>query len=185
MRIISRLLGLAFAAIAVTSIVGAFVARSMKERIIRRDDPKADEVRLVAIMEPIRFQSRAKSFRGGTVDCWYGGGLIDLRGATLDPAGATLRVRAIFGGAHVAVPESWDVTTRVVGIGGVGGRPPGPRPADAPRLTIQGIVLFGGFGVSSEVSEAEERGLAEAIAHQERRRAGAQPEPEPLAQPMA
>lgn len=35
-----------------------------------------------------------------------------------------LQVRAIFGGAQIVVPETWRVSTRVVGLGGIGdGRP--------------------------------------------------------------
>ena len=78
----------------------------------------------MAIFEPIAFESHATRFRGGQVELWYGGGIIDLRNATLDPAGATLRVRTVFGGSQLLVPEDWQVTTRVVGIGGAGdGRP--------------------------------------------------------------
>ena len=67
-----------------------------------------------------RFRRTATSFRGGTLDCWYGGGTIDLRGATLAPNGARLDVRAIFGGAQIVVPEAWHVSTRINGLGGAG-----------------------------------------------------------------
>jgi hypothetical protein len=49
------------------------------------------------------FHSTATAFRGGTLDCWYGGGIVDLRDATLDPAGAHLEVKAVFGGAQILV----------------------------------------------------------------------------------
>ena len=109
----------------VVSMVGAAVtALSLKRRFIPEASPDADEVRLAAIFEPISFESRASSFRGGEIELWYGGGIIDLRGATLAPEGATLRIRAVFGGAQLLVPEIWRVTTRVMGIGGAGdGRP--------------------------------------------------------------
>ena len=65
--------------------------------------------------------SRATSFRGGSLLCWFGGGTVDLRGATLDPAGARLTIRAIFGGGLLVVPDDWQVDLKVIGImGGVG-----------------------------------------------------------------
>ena len=154
MSAIGRVLGLLIASIAGAAIAGAFAARAAKDRIVRRDDPDADEVAVVAIFEPLEFRSRAESFRGGTLECWYGGGVFDLREATLDPAGATLRVKAIFGGGQILVPEDWHVDARVVGIGGIGdSRSKFDRAVTAPRLTIEGLAVFGGFGISSELPE--------------------------------
>jgi hypothetical protein len=170
MKIVGRLTRWFWNGLILTGILGTIAAVVAKQRIVRIEEPEADEVRLAAIFEPISFRSTAKSFRGGTVDCWYGGGVIDLRGVTLDPAGARLEVRAIFGGGQIVVPETWHVTSKVVGIGGLGdGRPAIERPADAPHLTIEGLAIFGGFGVSSEISEGELRGLDQAVAA---RRAG-------------
>jgi len=45
------------------------------------------------------------------------GGTLDLRDATLDPAGATLRASALFGGGNLIVPEGvamfggWGITS--------------------------------------------------------------------------
>jgi iron-sulfur cluster assembly accessory protein len=75
----------------------------------------------------------------------------NLRGATLDPAGAHLTIRAIFGGGLLVVPDDWQVDLRVIGImGGVGdGRDARGRQADGPRLVVDGFALFGGFGITS------------------------------------
>jgi len=158
MRIIGRLITLVIGLFAVTAAVAAVAARGMRERIVRRDDPGADEVTLAAIFEPLQFRSTAQHFRGGTVECWFGGGILDLREATLDPAGATLRVRAVFGGGQIVVPDDWQVETRVVGFGGITDtRPRIDRSPTAPRLVIEGVVLFGGFGISSMVPEDAEQ----------------------------
>jgi len=158
------------------SAAGAVAARAAKQRIDVVDDPDADEIRLAAIFEPVSFRSTASSFRGGTIDCWYGGGVIDLRGVKLDPDGARLEVRAIFGGAQILIPETWAITTKVVGIGGVGdGRPRTERRPDAPNLSIEGVALFGGFGVASEISDEEVRGLDEAVGRFGRRKRPAAP----------
>jgi hypothetical protein len=164
MRIIGRLLSLLLGGLVVSLIVGAVAALRAKRRIVPLAASEADEVRLAAIFEPLSFHSTATAFRGGDLDCWYGGGIIDLRDAVLDPAGAQLRVRAVFGGGQIVVPEAWQVTTRVIGLGGIGdARPSVERAPDAPHLTIEGLAFFGGFGVSSEVPEAQVQGLDEAI----------------------
>jgi hypothetical protein len=158
MRVIGRLIALSIGLLVAAAGAGAVAARAAKERIVRHDDPAADEVAVVAIFEPLAFTSTATGFRGGTLDCWYGGGIFDLREATLDPAGATLRVRAVFGGGQIVVPDGWVVETRVSGLGGIGdARPAIDRAIDAPRLLIEGGVLFGGFGVSSSVPEDADR----------------------------
>ncbi|HEY7130664.1 MAG TPA: hypothetical protein VH440_00350 [Candidatus Limnocylindrales bacterium] len=154
MRVLGRLVATLVAGFILTMIVAAIAAVSAKRRLVPLDDPEADDVRLVAIFEPLAFRSTAAGFRGGTVDCWFGGGVIDLRDATLDPAGATLRVRSIFGGAQVVVPDSWRVTIAVTGPGGAGDtRSATDRPAEAPHLTLEGLVAFGGFGISSDLPE--------------------------------
>ena len=57
------------------------------------------------------------------------------------------------------VPASWRVRSKVVGIGGLGdGRPRVEYEAEAPKLTIEGLAIFGGFGVTSELPEAAARG---------------------------
>ena len=115
MRMFARLLALFGVGVVVSAVVGAIVAKRVKEEFVPIDDPEANEIRLAAIFGPFSFKSTAPSFRGGTIDCRFGGGVIDLRGATLDPAGARLDVKAQFGGAQILVPESWRVATRVFG----------------------------------------------------------------------
>jgi hypothetical protein len=165
MGIVRRLIGIAVALLVAAAAAGAIAARAARERLVRRDDPEADEVALVAIFEPLQFRSRAQAFRGGTVDCWYGGGMIDLREATLDPAGATLRVKAIFGGGQIVVPDDWRVETRVTGIGGMGDtRPAIERPVTAPLLRVEGLAVFGGFGVSSTLPEGADAWMQQTAA---------------------
>jgi hypothetical protein len=141
------LLLLGFAAFVVASM--AFAATRRRDPIPQ--DPASDEVDLVASFGPLDFRSTASAFRGGSVTTWFGGGLVDLRDATLDPAGATLRTSSLFGGGSLVVPEAWNVETRVVGIGGVGdARSKADRPADAPTLRLEGVAIFGGWGITSQ-----------------------------------
>jgi len=167
MGFIGRTIGVLVAGTLVASVLAAIAAVVIKGKLPRVDEPDADEVHLVAIFEPLSFTSQAGAFRGGTFDAWYGGGVIDLRDATLDPAGATIHLRTIFGGAQLVVPETWKVTNRAVSIfGGIGdARPATDLAADAPHLTLEGLAVFGGLGITATISEKQMDDLREALAN--------------------
>ena len=139
-----------------------FIVAAMGLALVKRRDavpqaPDADEVDLVATFAPLDYRSTSSAFRGGRVETWFGGGVVDLRQATLDPAGATIEVNALFGGGNLVVPEEWNVETKIAGIGGIGdARPDRERAIDAPTLRVEGLALFGGWGITSE--PADERG---------------------------
>jgi hypothetical protein len=182
MRLIGRFLGAVFTALMVASIAGTIAAILAKQRIVPTTDPQADDVELAGIFGPLAYRSTAANLRGGTIDCWYGGGMVDLRGAKLAPEGAHLKVRACFGGAQLIVPDDWQITSKVIGVGGLGDtRPKKGRPADAPRLTIDGWAVFGGFGVTSELPEEQAKWFketeAKAIASWKDSETVAHPEP--------
>ena len=132
-----------------------FILAAMGLAFVKRRDavpqaPDADEVDLVATFGPLEYRSTATAFRGGRVETWFGGGVVDLRQATLDPAGATIEVNALFGGGNLVVPDDWTVETSVAGIGGAGdGRPARERSPEAPTLRVEGVAIFGGWGISS------------------------------------
>ena len=138
-------------------VLSAVVLAALKKRDPVPQEPDADEIDLVATFGPLEFRSTSQAFRGGKVETWFAGGTLDLREARLDPLGATLEVNALFGGGNLVVPEEWNVETSVVGVGGVGdGRPRFERAPDAPTLRVEGLALFGGWGITSE--PADERG---------------------------
>jgi hypothetical protein len=146
----------------IAGMVAASVAAvSMKRRLVPTTDESADEITAVGIFGPLAFHSTSSAFRGGVVECWYGGGVLDLRDATLAPEGATLKVRAIFGGGQIIVPPSWKVVSRIQGMGGIQDiRTPQGHSAIDPELVIEGVLVAGGFAVSSELQESEEDWLA-------------------------
>ena len=151
MRAISFLLLGWFVFVAVAAVMAM-----MRRRDAVPQDPASDEVDLVATFGPLEFHSESGAFKGGTVTTWFGGGTLDLRDATLDPAGATLQTSALFGGGNIIVPETWNVETKIVGIGGAGdGRPDVERPADAPVLRLEGTAIFGGWGITSEAPDED------------------------------
>jgi hypothetical protein len=160
---------LAFAALWVAAVIGALIRRS---RPVTLNDPADDEVALSAIFAPMAFRSTAHQFRGGTLDCWFGGGTLDLRDATLDPGGATIVARAIFGGGQIAVPAAWRVRLLARGLGGVtrtdeAGLEHGDGDASGPTLTVDATVLFGGFSVTSDLGPDAEHWLSEMLRRQD------------------
>lgn len=144
-RILGALLALGILG-SLASIAGAFLAR---DRMVSRGDPDDDEVDLVAILDSTRFTSTARALRRLRATTWYGGGTIDLRAATLDPAGASVTLRALFGGIQVVIPASWRVELRGIGImGGMGdGRSADLVDPQGPMLTVDGFAIFGGAGI--------------------------------------
>jgi hypothetical protein len=151
-RLIRWTIGLLVLA-SIGEMIAAFIT---KQRTPSVGDADSDEVALVTIFEPLEFTSTATAFRGGSLLCWYGGGDLDLRDASLDPDGAHLTVKVIMGGGRVLVPDEWIVETHVAPIlGGVADtREARERPADAPRLILDGFTVLGGFAIMSSRPEA-------------------------------
>jgi hypothetical protein len=149
---LKRIIGLGVAATAVSMVAAAATASNLKRSLVPTTDPSADEIVAVAIFGPLDFHSTSRNFRGGRLECWYGGGVLDLRDATLAPEGATLQVRAVFGGGQILVPTDWKVVSTVQGMGGLQDiRDAKGYAADAPELVIEGFLIAGGFAVSSEL----------------------------------
>lgn len=161
-------------------VAGAIAAFQVKQRLGPDTDEGADELIASAIFGPLAYGSTARSFRGGHLELWYGGGVLDLRDAVLDPGGATLHVRAVFGGGQILVPADWKVVSSVRGLGGLSDvRPARGHLEGAPELVIEGLAIFGGFAVMSELDEDGAEWLAEMEAKGDRDAADAMaPEPE-------
>jgi predicted membrane protein len=155
MRAIAKLIGLFVGLTFVTALISAISAAILKERLVSRGAELDDEIDLVTIFNGHEFVSKAAAFRGGSVLMWYGGGSVDLREATLDPAGATLQSRTIFGGLQVIVPETWQVRTNITAIiGGVADTRDHSRVIpDGPVLVLNGFALFGGVQVTAEAAD--------------------------------
>ena len=123
-------------------VAAAATAHNLKRSLVPTTDRSADEIVAVAIFEPLEFRSTSRNFRGGRLECWYGGGVLDLRDAALAPEGATLQVRAVFGGGQILVPADWKVVSTVRGMGGLQDlREAKGYAADAPELVIEGTLI--------------------------------------------
>jgi hypothetical protein len=132
---------------AVASVVGQIIAVRLS-----RGDEGSDEFQIAAICGGKKFQSRAEHLRSGSVVASMGGIDLDLRDATLDPAGASLDVRATMGGVQVIVPETWAVDVESSALAGgfeFNVTPPEKLPDDAPRLHVRAVVRMGGALVTN------------------------------------
>ena len=139
-------------ATALFGIGSAVVAAVAKRRIVLTDDETSNEPTIAAVFAGMRFASRAPALRGGQIITWFAGHDVDLREATLDPAGAVMQLRTLYGGTQIAVPHGWRVRAHVLSI--VGGTdvaiPDEDLLADAPVLELRGFTIFGGARVTTD-----------------------------------
>lgn len=130
-------------------LVGMLISRAYEGEGTASDD----DFKLMALMSGRLLESEAGSLRTGTAVAALGGIDIDLRGATIDPGGAHVSLRAYLGGIRMNVPAGWkvyvDEDTRAAGIE-VDTADPDTLPDDAPRLTVEAIARSGGILIESE-----------------------------------
>jgi predicted membrane protein len=94
--------------------------------------------------------SHAQRFQDANLSALCGGIVLDLRGATLDPDGATIHASATCGGIEIRVPTGWRVEVSGTPVFGahetkaLEGELPAP---DAPHLRIEAAAVFGGVEV--------------------------------------
>src|SRR6187401_43613 len=91
----SRLLRLLFG-IVLVGVTSQLVSKRMTS-----GDEEGDDFRIATIIGGEELNSRAAGLRSASVLAVIGGAQIDLRQASLDPAGATLAITAIVGGVQV------------------------------------------------------------------------------------
>jgi len=87
-----------------------------------------------------------QDFRGGKVECVFGGITLDLTGANIAGDKAVLKVSAVYGGAVVRIPLHWDLVIRGGGFfGGYSDQTVHPpRSLETKRLIVKGGAVFGG-----------------------------------------
>jgi len=92
-------------------------------------------------------------FKGGKLDCVFGGFDVNLRQATMSADEAELEINAIFGGAEIKIPEGWAVVMHGTGVFGAftdNTEHPDRSIFPAPkRLIMKGAAVFGGVNVKN------------------------------------
>jgi hypothetical protein len=168
-------------AIAAFYAVMGVVALALRRLRPSIGDEQSDEVKLEAVMRGIKLDSHARAFRGGSARAIMGGIELDLRDATLDPAGARLEMQVVMAGIEIIIPTGWRVVaarSRAFAGGietphdtGDGDRGPvhegveapretgdGDGAADRPTLTVECRAVFGGIQVVERTTERETAG---------------------------
>src|SRR5262249_13624450 len=132
--------------------LGAWVGMMAAAAFVRRavpsvGDEESDELRLVAVLNGINLESRAKAFAGGSMLAWYGGIDLDLREVELAPD-ARLSLHTLFGGIAVKTPPGWRVESEMKAFAG-GGDTPASSPGDpaAPGPPPTAAALFRGITI--------------------------------------
>lgn len=114
--------------------------------------PDDDEFRILGFIGGRAVRPRSAALRSATVQVIVGGIDLDLRGATLDPAGAHLALKVTVGGVKVMVPSAWRVYVAEDVRGGaveVNTESPESLEEDAPVLTIEAVVRSGGVVIDA------------------------------------
>lgn len=90
-----------------------------------------------------------KDFKGGSIDCVFGGSDLDLMQADINGT-ATLDVNVVFGGAKLLVPNHWKVQSDVDCVfGAVEDKRRDATDVSDKTLVIKGSVVFGGIEIKS------------------------------------
>lgn len=121
-------------------------------------DETSDEFGIAAYIGGVERTCTASSLRRGSVSAVLGGVDLDLRGATLDPAGADLDLSATLGGVNVTVPSEWRVIVedRAM-LGGVEALVTDPEelPDTTPLLRVEASARLGGVAIVTDAAVAQ------------------------------
>ena len=148
MRTLLKAVLLLLAGMVVTRLAAMIVSKQFDE-----GSEVSDEFRRVTVMGGLTFTSRAGGLRSAEVSVIMGGARVDLRDATIDPAGAIVLLENTLGGLALLVRDDWAVTVDDVVLGGgeneVRVTAPTDLPDEAPRLNIKVITRMGATTIST------------------------------------
>ena len=142
-----RILKRAAKVMLVVSLAVPAIAQLVKRLVPEHGDERSDHFQIVCLMQGRHWTSEAPHLESGTVVAFAGGVEVDLRGATLAPDGAHLRVTSLMGGIDIQVPDDWHVrldgrafmgANDTVGLSDHGGQP---------QLTVDCVTVMGGVAI--------------------------------------
>ncbi len=78
----------------------------------------------------------------------FGGADIDFTDAIFTTPNVTIKILCLFGGDNIYVPENINVVSKAFCIfGGIDNKAPSIASRQAPTLTVEGLVMFGGLDI--------------------------------------
>lgn len=132
-------------------VIALIAAQIAKQLIPEIGDEDSDVFQVVTMTGGRNWVGKSGALRSGTAITGMGGMEMDLTQATLDPAGAHLKLITVMGGIEVRVPRDWNVELK--GWAFMGGHANSARKhevaEDAPHLVIEGSTVMGGVAVTS------------------------------------
>jgi predicted membrane protein len=143
------LLGLVWPVVLVGIGLSILLHQTSSERHAATSDGESN-LDLSARFSGITHVSHTPRFQYARLSAFFGGIVLDLRNAALDPSGATIDVSATCGGAEIRVPIGWRVEMSGTPIfGGYESQAldGDALPADAPRLRVNVAAVCGGVSV--------------------------------------
>ncbi len=123
------------------------IAQLVKRLVPEHGDERSDHFQIVCLMQGRHWRSEAQHLESGTIVTVAGGVEVDLRGATLAPEGAHLRLTSLMGGIDIQVPDDWHVrldgrafmgANDLVGLG---------DPHGEPQLTVDCVSVMSGVEI--------------------------------------
>lgn len=129
-----------------------YVAHKRRELDLDRREPAADRGRdvehLIHVFSGSNRTGEWTPARETRVIAIFGGGDLDFSDARFVHPTITVRIFCLFGGINIYVPENINTTVNTFSIfGGVDNKSPNTTDPDAPRLIVEGLVIFGGADV--------------------------------------
>lgn len=119
----------------------------------RKDESRDDYVDEISIFSGGEKIITSKNFKGGKITSIFGGSEINMLNAELAKGSAYIDVTAIFGGAVLIVPDTWNVKTDLVTIfGGFSDKRTiisETKDGEESVLYVKGVVMFGGGELKS------------------------------------
>jgi len=141
-------------AVLVVGLIAARLAALVIAKQLDDGTEVSDEFRRVVYLNGLDFTSRAGGFRSADVGVTLGGAKIDMRGAVLHPAGASMLIENTLGGVMLQVRDDWAVTVEETIVGGgendIRVTSPDELPDDAPKLHLQVITRLGGTTITTD-----------------------------------
>jgi len=111
-----------------------------------------DYIDLSAVFGSVKKNIITKNFKGGEVNCVFGGGEINLTQADINGT-AKLEVNAVFGGVRLIVPSHWQVKSELTAVlGNVEDKRPPYKDITTDQnkmLILEGNAVFGGIEIHS------------------------------------
>jgi len=111
-----------------------------------------DRIETSSVFGSIKKNVISKDFKGGEMNCVFGGALLDLSQADIKDK-AVLEVNCVFGGAKLVVPQHWQLQAGelVTVMGGIEDKRPRSGVVTDPTkvLVLRGTAVFGGIEILS------------------------------------